>query len=59
MKTAKEQSRCPICHDKVTVKDGKFIEHPKIAWNYKALELGSEYRCEGSWKAPLPGKEDK
>ena len=44
----KEKLRCPICHDKVSVKDGKFVEHPKMAWNYAALKLGPSYRCSGS-----------
>jgi hypothetical protein len=47
-KQVREQSVCPICHDKVGVKDGKFNEHAKRAWNNLALKLGPEYRCPGS-----------
>jgi hypothetical protein len=44
----REQSVCPICHCKVSVKDVKFVEHAKRAWNNAALKLGPEYRCPGS-----------
>jgi hypothetical protein len=43
-----EKSKCPICLDKVNVKDGKLAEHAKRAWNNLALKLGPEYRCDGS-----------
>ena len=44
----REQSVCPICHCEVSVKDGKYSEHAKRAWNNLALKLGPEYRCPGS-----------
>jgi hypothetical protein len=46
--TVKEEAKCPICREKVSIKDGRFVEHPTPAWNYAALKLGDFYRCKGS-----------
>jgi len=46
--TVKEEAKCPICREKVAVKDGRLSVHVKPPWNSMALKLGPEYRCEGS-----------
>jgi hypothetical protein len=42
------EAKCPICREKVSVKDGKLSAHAKPPWNNMALRLGEHYRCKGS-----------